>query len=166
MPQSGLVRFSRQIPWTWNRTIGPVQLVWSGQTSGLNQEPQIAYIFSNVLMSECYSKAGISLLTSESANSSTSVEKWALACSDAQIWPLWYLLLRIWRLQKSLQSVCVGEQWLLVMYQAWLRLKALAWAWLWWAWGFEILSHARIEGLPKPWAWLRLKPGLVYQIWL
>ena len=52
------------------------------------------------------------------------------------------------------------------MYRAWLGLKALAWAWLWWAWAFKILSQARTEGLPKPRAWLGLKPGLVYHIWL
>ena len=55
---------------------------------------------------------------------------------------------------------------MLVMCQAWLRLKALAWAWLWWAWALEILSQAQIQGLPKPEAWLRLKPGLIYHIWL
>jgi len=54
----------------------------------------------------------------------------------------------------------------LVMYRAWLGLKALAWAWLWWAWALEILSQARIQGLPKPEAWLGLKPGLIYHIWL
>jgi len=43
------------------------------------------------------------------------------------------------------------------MYRAWLGLKALAWA-------LEILSQARIQGLPKPEAWLRLKPGLIYHI--
>ena len=53
-----------------------------------------------------------------------------------------------------------------MMYGAWLGLKALAWAWLWWARAFKILSEARIEGLPKPRAWLGLKPGLVYHIWL
>jgi hypothetical protein len=53
-----------------------------------------------------------------------------------------------------------------VMYRAWLGLKARAWAWLWWAWAFKILSQARIEGLPKPGAWLGLKPGLVYHIWI
>ena len=37
-------------------------------------------------------------------------------------------------------------------------------AWLWWA--FKILSQAQIEGLPKPWAWLGLKPELLYHIWL
>jgi len=47
---------------------------------------------------------------------------------------------------------------------AWLGLKALAWAWLWWAWALEILSQARIQGLPKPEAWLGLKPGLIYHI--
>jgi hypothetical protein len=52
------------------------------------------------------------------------------------------------------------------MYRAWLGLKARAWAWLWWAWAFKIVSQARIEGLPKPGAWLGLKPGLVYHIWL
>jgi hypothetical protein len=52
-----------------------------------------------------------------------------------------------------------------VMYRAWLGLKARAWAWLWWAWAFKIVSQARIEGLPKPGAWLGLKPGLVYHIW-
>jgi hypothetical protein len=51
-----------------------------------------------------------------------------------------------------------------VMYRAWLGLKALAWAWLWWAWALEILSQARIQGLPKPEAWLGLKPGLIYHI--
>jgi transposase len=54
----------------------------------------------------------------------------------------------------------------LVMYQAWLGLKARAWAWLWWAWAFKIVSQARIEGLPKPRAWLGLKHRLVYHIWL
>ena len=53
---------------------------------------------------------------------------------------------------------------LLVMYRAWLGLKALAWAWLWWAWALEILSQAQIQGLPKPEAWLGLKPGLIYHI--
>jgi hypothetical protein len=38
-------------------------------------------------------------------------------------------------------------------------------AWIWWAQALEILSQARIQGLPKPEAWLRLKPGLVYHIW-
>jgi hypothetical protein len=52
------------------------------------------------------------------------------------------------------------------MYQAWLRLKALAWAWLGGAWALKILSQARIQGLPKPKAWPRLKPGLEYHIWL
>jgi hypothetical protein len=32
--------------------------------------------------------------------------------------------------------------------------------------GLEILSQAQIQGLPKPKAWLRVKPGLVYYIWL
>jgi hypothetical protein len=51
-----------------------------------------------------------------------------------------------------------GLNWRLhiVMYQAW----------LWWAWAFKIVSQARIEGLPKPRAWLGLKPRLVYHIWL
>jgi len=53
-----------------------------------------------------------------------------------------------------------------VMCRAWFGLKALAWAWLWWAWALEILGQARIQGLPKPEAWLRLKPGLIYHIWL
>ena len=48
------------------------------------------------------------------------------------------------------------------MFRAWLGLKALAWAWLWWARAFDILSQARIQGLPEPGAWLGLKPGLVY----
>ena len=59
-------------------------------------------------------------------------------------------------------SLQVGTS--VVMYRAWLGLKALAWAWLWWARALEILSQARIQGLPKPEAWLRLKPGLVYHI--
>jgi len=52
----------------------------------------------------------------------------------------------------------------IVMYRAWLGLKAPAWAWLWWAWALEMLSQAQIQGLPKPEAWLRLKPGLIYHI--
>jgi hypothetical protein len=30
------------------------------------------------------------------------------------------------------------------------------------AWALEILSQAQIQCLPKPKAWLRLKPGLIY----
>ena len=35
-----------------------------------------------------------------------------------------------------------GDIMLLVMYRAWLGLKALAWTWLGWAWALEILSQA------------------------
>ena len=71
-------------------------------------------------------------------------------------------------IQKSIQSVRLVtiQGYELVMYQAWLGLKPLAWAWLWWACALEILSQAQIQGLPKPEAWLGLKPRLIDHIWL
>ena len=63
--------------------------------------------------------------------------------------------------QQLVWHICIGitlsiliSQSFLVMYQAW----------LWWAWAMEILSQARIQGLPKPKAWLKLKPRLIYHI--